>query len=123
MELYKLGFKQKSKQHVKPKAELLAGALAGAISSLAVAPIDRTADVRSLGRFLGQDIPTSIRTSTPKLLKEMYRIGKKEKIGPLGGIRGFYEGAGIKALKLAPATAISFLTYEALKKQFNKKIH
>ncbi len=122
MELHKLGFTSHKERKVRPDADLMAGALAGAISSLSVAPIDRTADAKSLGKFLGKDLTPQDRKSTINLIKKMYQIGKAEKGGSLGGFRGFYEGAGVKALKLAPATAISFVAYEQLKKRLNKKI-
>lgn len=111
--------KQDFKDNLK---DLGAGAIAGAASSLIVAPIDRVSDAKATGGFLGTSFSRAAKHNTFKQIKEIINISRKHYEGKaFPAIRGFYTGAGVKALKLAPATAISFLLFQLLKSKNDNK--
>jgi hypothetical protein len=118
MSLFKLGFKTDSSTKEHLVADLAAGAAAGTIANAVVAPLDTVGDTMKSNRFLGKDIHAK---HTIPYVKEMYNISKEHNKHPLGGIRGFYRGMGVKILKGAPFAALSFMAYELLKDKFRKQ--
>jgi hypothetical protein len=103
MNLNKLGFEKKRTD------DLIAGGTAGALANLVVAPIDAIADSRRAGTFLGHKLMSK---TIPAQIKEMYYIG---------GPKGFFSGAGVKMLKVAPASALSFALYGITKDILQRK--
>ena len=85
--------------------DLGAGAAAGGISSLIVAPIDTIADAMKPGSFY-------VGRSAKDIIKSIYH---------LYGWRGFYKGTGVKLLKIAPAQALAFTIYKSLRNESRKK--
>lgn len=111
MELFKLGFTKNTDDKVK---DLIAGATAGALSNLAVAPIDTVADTQRNWRTLSSSTKAERKASSSAI--QTAKMVFKER-----GIKGFYGGAGTKVLKVAPATALSFMLYGMAKKTLDKR--
>jgi len=109
--LLKLGFTEDTKDRLK---DLTAGAVAGAVSNLAVAPIDTVADTQRNWRTLSS--ATKAERAASKSALETAKLIYKER-----GMGGFYGGAGTKVLKVAPATALSFMLYGLAKKTLDKQ--
>jgi hypothetical protein len=85
--------------------DLGAGAVAGAVSSLVVAPIDTVADAMKPGStYVGQ--------SAKDVIRSIYKSH---------GLKGFYKGMGVKLLKIAPAQALAFAIYKSLRNDSRKK--
>ncbi|CAB4280384.1 unnamed protein product [Prunus armeniaca] len=85
-------------RHVHRSRYFIAGAIAGAASRTATAPLDRLKVVLQV-----QTARASVVPAIKKILKE-------------DGILGFFRGNGINVVKVAPESAIKFYTYEMLKK-------
>lgn len=80
---------------------LLAGAMAGAVSRTATAPLDR------LKVMLAVQTHTTTATGIMHGLKHIYKHN---------GVAGFFRGNGLNVLKISPESAIKFYCYEVLKK-------
>ncbi|CAK9186876.1 unnamed protein product [Ilex paraguariensis] len=85
-------------KHVHGTKYLIAGAVAGAASRTATAPLDRLKVILQV-----ETARTSIIPAVKKIWKE-------------GGFLGFFRGNGLNVMKVAPESAIKFYTYETLKK-------
>ena len=85
--------------------KFLAGLVAGACGQTAAYPFDVVRRRMQLDR-VASHIP--VYRSIKEALHDIYRTS---------GIRGLYIGISINYMKVAPATAISFVTYEALAKR------
>ena len=80
---------------------LLAGGVAGAISRTCTAPLDR------LKVFLQVHANSTNRMTVRTALSLMYQEG---------GIKSFWRGNGVNVIKIAPETAIKFMSYEQAKR-------
>jgi solute carrier family 25 phosphate transporter 23/24/25/41 len=89
------------KDTLKP---MLAGAMAGAVSRTATAPLDR------LKVYL-QTHPPQPGERNPLMtgIRQLYKTG---------GVRTFFRGNGLNVLKIAPESGIKFLTYDRCKRAF-----
>ncbi|KAL2097081.1 hypothetical protein ACEWY4_006288 [Coilia grayii] len=81
--------------------QLVAGAMAGAVSRTGTAPLDR------MKVFMQVHASRSNKISLVGGFKEMIKEG---------GVTSFWRGNGINVLKIAPETAIKFTAYERYKK-------
>ncbi|XP_031490254.1 calcium-dependent mitochondrial ATP-magnesium/phosphate carrier protein 3-like isoform X1 [Nymphaea colorata] len=77
---------------------LIAGAVAGAASRTATAPLDRLKVVLQVQAARAHIVPA---------IKQIWKDGR---------FGGFFRGNGINVVKVAPESAIKFYTYEMLKK-------
>jgi hypothetical protein len=129
MELLKLGFNEKDKREGKKKVlGLVAGGVAGAISNLAVAPIDTIKDTQKSNQVTNRNElkdweisktgpqPTPKPTGMGEVAKDIWT---HEKTLPKK-VKAFYRGSSAGVLKVAPAMAISFLAYDTLKEKIDK---
>ncbi|KAM3623548.1 uncharacterized protein V6R79_012490 [Siganus canaliculatus] len=80
--------------------QLMAGALAGAISRTGTAPLDRLKVFRQVHG--STDFMGNVRNSFQYMVNE-------------GGLQSLWRGNGINVLKIAPETAIKFTAYEQIK--------
>ncbi|KAM1397430.1 hypothetical protein ACFX2I_015012 [Malus domestica] len=85
-------------KHVHRSRYFIAGAIAGAASRTATAPLDRL------------KVVLQVQTSRASVVPAIKKILKED------GILGFFRGNGINVVKVAPESAIKFYTYEMLKK-------
>lgn len=85
-------------KHVHASRYLIAGAVAGAASRTATAPLDRLKVILQV-----QTTRTGIMPAIKSIWKE-------------GGLMGFFRGNGLNVVKVAPESAIRFYTYEMLKR-------
>lgn len=136
-QLLKLGFDQKDKDNTKRKVQTLAaGAFAGAVSSVAVAPIDSIKDTQKLhinnnriaeetAKRVAAETSTAFEaphmqsTGFGEVAKDLWQSTKGK--GLKAKYQTFYPGNMGSVLKIAPATAISFLVYDTLKDKINEK--
>uniref|UniRef100_UPI003AAF6381 mitochondrial adenyl nucleotide antiporter SLC25A24-like isoform X1 n=1 Tax=Centroberyx gerrardi TaxID=166262 RepID=UPI003AAF6381 len=81
--------------------QLVAGAMAGAVSRTGTAPLDR------VKVFMQVHSSKSNRISLVGGLKQMIKEG---------GVTSLWRGNGVNVLKIAPETAIKFMSYEQYKK-------
>ncbi|XP_069460454.1 mitochondrial adenyl nucleotide antiporter SLC25A23-like [Ambystoma mexicanum] len=81
--------------------QLMAGAMAGAVSRTGTAPLDR------LKVFMQVHASKKNSMNVVSGLRDMIREG---------GFRSLWRGNGINVLKIAPETAIKFMAYEQIKK-------
>ncbi|BFZ05937.1 hypothetical protein BsWGS_08976 [Bradybaena similaris] len=79
---------------------LVAGAAAGAVSRTCTAPLDRIKVFLQVHASSKNNL--TVRTGFRQMLEE-------------GGVRSFWRGNGINVIKIAPETAIKFMTYEQIK--------
>jgi hypothetical protein len=77
---------------------LLAGAVAGALSRTATAPLDRL------------KVLLQVQTNSAGVIAGLWHIYKQS------GFMGFFRGNGINILKVAPESAIKFYSYEMMKR-------
>jgi hypothetical protein len=94
-----------------------AGAIAGALSGLAVAPLSSVADIA--GSNAQDEHSKFYRKSNKEVAKILYNEGRAEaalagKNKVFGGIKKFYGGQGLKALKIAPQNAINLAIFTGL---------
>jgi solute carrier family 25 phosphate transporter 23/24/25/41 len=80
---------------------LVAGAMAGAVSRTATAPLDR------LKVMLAVQTHTTTATGIMHGLKHIYKQN---------GVAGFFRGNGLNVLKISPESAIKFYAYEIMKR-------
>lgn len=124
MTLTKLGFEKRRLE------DLTAGAAAGAIASLVVAPIDAVKDTMKMNQTANRNalaaidagkMPASSFHAAPvKVLSVAKDIWKREK-GIKNKFMGFYRGAGTSILKIAPAAALQFMLYGLGKEILERK--
>ncbi|KAJ7976319.1 Calcium-binding mitochondrial carrier protein like [Quillaja saponaria] len=84
-------------KHIHASRYLIAGAVAGATSRTATAPLDRL------------KVVLQVQTTRAHVMPAIKSIWKE------GGFLGFFRGNGLNVLKVAPESAIRFYTYEKLK--------
>lgn len=84
-------------KHVHASRYLIAGAVAGATSRTATAPLDRL------------KVVLQVQTQRARIMPAVRDIWRQ------GGFMGFYRGNGLNVFKVAPESAIRFYTYEMLK--------
>ncbi|BFG27218.1 hypothetical protein CerSpe_134930 [Prunus speciosa] len=84
-------------KHVHASRYLIAGAVAGATSRTATAPLDRL------------KVVLQVQTKQARIMPAIRDIFRE------GGLLGFFRGNGLNVLKVAPESAIRFYTYEMLK--------
>ncbi|XP_062027704.1 calcium-dependent mitochondrial ATP-magnesium/phosphate carrier protein 2-like isoform X1 [Rosa rugosa] len=84
-------------KHVHRSRYFIAGAIAGAASRTATAPLDRL------------KVILQVQTSRASVVPAIRKIFKED------GFLGFFRGNGINVVKVAPESAIKFYTYELLK--------
>lgn len=84
-------------KHIHASRYLIAGAVAGAASRTATAPLDRL------------KVVLQVQTTRARIMPAIKDIWKE------GGFLGFFRGNGLNVLKVAPESAIRFHTYEMLK--------
>lgn len=85
-------------KHVHASRYLIAGAVAGATSRTATAPLDRLKVIMQVQTTRAQLIPA---------IKTIWKEGR---------VTAFFRGNGLNVVKVAPESAIRFYTYEMLKK-------
>ncbi|KAM1163495.1 hypothetical protein FF1_023178 [Malus domestica] len=85
-------------KHVHASRYLIAGAVAGATSRTATAPLDRL------------KVILQVQTKRARIMPAVKDIWRE------GGLLGFFRGNGLNVLKVAPESAIRFYTYEMLKR-------
>ncbi|XP_028311372.1 calcium-binding mitochondrial carrier protein SCaMC-3-like isoform X3 [Gouania willdenowi] len=93
-------FSEKERRSGLVWRQLMAGAMAGAVSRTGTAPLDR------LKVFLQVHGSKSGRTNLWSGLRGMVQEG---------GVRSLWRGNGINVLKIAPESAIKFMAYEQIK--------
>lgn len=89
---------------------LVAGGVAGAVSRTCTSPLERLKilnQVRGM-KTIGKNEYRGVFSS----LAQMYRIE---------GLRGFFKGNGTNVIRIAPYSAIQFMSYEKYKKKFLEK--
>lgn len=84
-------------KHVHASRYLIAGAVAGATSRTATAPLDRL------------KVVLQVQTQRARIMPAVRDIWRQ------GGFMGFFRGNGLNVFKVAPESAIRFYTYEMLK--------
>lgn len=84
-------------KHVHRSRYFIAGAIAGAASRTATAPLDRL------------KVVLQVQTGRASVVPAIKKIFKED------GFLGFFRGNGINVVKVAPESAIKFYTYEMLK--------
>lgn len=84
-------------KHVHRSRYFIAGAIAGAASRTATAPLDRL------------KVVLQVQTGRASVVPALKKIFKED------GFLGFFRGNGINVVKVAPESAIKFYTYEMLK--------
>lgn len=84
-------------KHIHASRYLIAGAVAGATSRTATAPLDRL------------KVVLQVQTTRARIMPAVRGIWKE------GGFLGFFRGNGLNVMKVAPESAIRFYTYERLK--------
>jgi len=85
--------------------QLSAGAIAGALAQTVAYPLDV---VRRRMQLVGMARVVPQYSSTADALRAIWRTE---------GIRGLFIGVSINYFKVVPATALSFASYEYMKKQ------
>ncbi|GAQ89807.1 calcium-binding mitochondrial carrier protein [Klebsormidium nitens] len=96
---------------------LFAGAVAGAVSRTATAPLDR---LKVLLQVQRQIAPAALSTelggaATLATVRGSGMAAGLAHIYKEGGVQGFFRGNGINVLKVAPESAIKFAAFEMLK--------
>ncbi|KAK1796475.1 hypothetical protein P4O66_008911 [Electrophorus voltai] len=86
--------------------QLVAGAMAGAVSRTGTAPLDRMKVFMQVHASKSNEI--SLIGGFKQMIKE-------------GGIMSLWRGNGVNVLKIAPETAIKFMAYEQYKKLLSKE--
>ncbi|KAI8873136.1 mitochondrial carrier [Ramicandelaber brevisporus] len=82
----------------------IAGGVAGAVSRTATAPLDRMrVYLQTVARNTTPQQQQPQRLSIPMVAQELYRAG---------GLKTFWTGNGLNVLKIAPESAIKFVSYE-----------
>ncbi|KAG0212478.1 hypothetical protein BGX28_006245 [Mortierella sp. GBA30] len=104
---------------------LLAGAIAGAVSRTATAPLDRLKVY-----LITNSVPALMGPAAQAALKHIPKFNTPNAVAPLkqrllwtaitelyhqGGIKTFFRGNGLNIIKIAPESAIKFYTYETSK--------
>ncbi|XP_050382746.1 calcium-dependent mitochondrial ATP-magnesium/phosphate carrier protein 2-like isoform X1 [Argentina anserina] len=84
-------------KHIHASRYLIAGAVAGATSRTATAPLDRL------------KVVLQVQTQQARIMPAVRDIWGQ------GGMLGFFRGNGLNVVKVAPESAIRFYTYEILK--------
>lgn len=79
---------------------LVAGAMAGAVSRTATAPLDRLKVLLAI----------QTHTTTAGIMHGLKHIYKQN------GVAGFFRGNGLNVLKISPESAIKFYAYEIMKR-------
>ncbi|XP_063282159.1 mitochondrial adenyl nucleotide antiporter SLC25A24 [Pelobates fuscus] len=85
--------------------QLLAGAMAGAVSRTGTAPLDR---LKVMMQVHGSKGNSNMLAGLKQMVKE-------------GGIRSLWRGNGVNVIKIAPETAMKFYAYEHYKKLFTSE--
>lgn len=85
-------------KHVHASRYLIAGAVAGAASRTATAPLDRL------------KVILQVQTTRTRIMPAIKSIWNE------GGLMGFFRGNGLNVVKVAPESALRFYTYEMLKR-------
>lgn len=94
---------------------LVAGAGAGAITGMAVMPLDVISDTQKQWRNTRNDKQLNeVGKSFTSTAKELYRPKVRENAD--GGIGAFYAGAGGKMTKIIPNSALMFAVNNKLQK-------
>ncbi|KAF9909319.1 hypothetical protein EC991_008830 [Linnemannia zychae] len=104
---------------------LLAGAIAGAVSRTATAPLDRLKVyliTNSMPALTGQAAQAGLKhipkLSTPSAVapvKQRLLWNAIVELYQQGGVKTFFRGNGLNIIKIAPESAIKFYTYETSK--------
>ncbi|CAL0325250.1 unnamed protein product [Lupinus luteus] len=84
-------------KHVHRSRYFIAGAIAGAASRTATAPLDRL------------KVVLQVQTGSASIMSAAMNIWKQD------GLLGFFRGNGLNVVKVAPESAIKFYAYEMLK--------
>ncbi|KAE9610184.1 putative mitochondrial carrier protein [Lupinus albus] len=84
-------------KHVHRSRYFIAGAIAGAASRTATAPLDRL------------KVVLQVQTESASIMSAVMKIWKQD------GLLGFFRGNGLNVVKVAPESAIKFYAYEMLK--------
>ncbi|XP_019463607.1 PREDICTED: calcium-binding mitochondrial carrier protein SCaMC-1 [Lupinus angustifolius] len=84
-------------KHVHRSRYFIAGAIAGAASRTATAPLDRL------------KVVLQVQTGNASIMSAVMKIWKQD------GLLGFFRGNGLNVVKVAPESAIKFYAYEMLK--------
>ncbi|KAF7240167.1 Calcium-binding mitochondrial carrier protein SCaMC-3, partial [Varanus komodoensis] len=127
-------FSEKEKKTGMWWKQLIAGAMAGAVSRTGTAPLDRLkvfmqatfspvhqCTVIPEG-FLKWNMALRMSFCTPGLMVHASKSNNMNVLGGLqgmireGGIRSLWRGNGINVLKIAPESAIKFMAYEQIKR-------
>lgn len=90
----------------RPVADLMIGAISGAVSQTVSYPFEVIRRRMQVGGLIRPDQWMGFRETA----RSVYRQG---------GWRGFYAGLTIGYLKVTPMTAVSFATWEAMKRIFD----
>eukprot|EP00736_Rhodelphis_marinus_P014462 Rmarinus@m.25968 len=96
--------KKPNVKHTNPFLHLAAGGVAGAISRTAVAPLERVKITMQVQH---------VKAGPPKytgVFQGIFRMYRED------GVRGLFIGNGINVLRIAPFTAVQFLSYDRYKK-------
>ncbi|XP_047156103.1 calcium-dependent mitochondrial ATP-magnesium/phosphate carrier protein 2-like isoform X2 [Vigna umbellata] len=84
-------------KHVHRSRYFIAGAIAGAASRTATAPLDRL------------KVVLQVQTGRASIMPAVMKIWQRD------GLLGFFRGNGLNVIKVAPESAIKFYAYEMLK--------
>ncbi|KAF9513286.1 hypothetical protein BS47DRAFT_1344318 [Hydnum rufescens UP504] len=111
---------------------LLAGGVAGIVSRTATAPFDRLKVylITASDSDLHIDVATSNRAATQGVYAVQHTAQRGAKtfvhaitnIYGQGGIKAFWVGNGLNAMKIFPESAIKFMSYETSKRVFAKYV-